>query len=88
MEYSGTTWDPYIQTNKDKLEKVSRSAATCVAKVYGQRSSVSTELKKLDWPSLKHRRQNQCLVVMFKVVHNLVVVPSTSHPRRFMYRDT
>ena len=77
MEYGAAVWDPYLQKDKDKLEKVNRRAARFVANNYEQCSSVTTILKKLGWQSLEHRRQNQRLTMMYKIVHNLVAVPTT-----------
>jgi len=34
-------------------------------------------LNKLEWPSLEHRRKNQRLTTMFKIVQGLVAVPSS-----------
>ena len=56
---------------------VNRRAARFVANDYDQHSSVTAILKNLDWPSLEHRRRNQRLILMNKIVHNLVAVPST-----------
>jgi len=65
-------------TKKHKLEKINRRAARFVANNYEWQSSVTAVLKKLEWPSLKQRRQNQRFVVMYEIVHNLVAVLSTS----------
>jgi len=35
-------------------------------------------MEKLQWPTLEHRRKNQRLTTMFKIVHDLVAVPTTS----------
>ena len=61
VEYSGAIWDPHLQKDKDKLERVNWRAAKFVANDYDQHSSVTAVLKNLDWPFLKHRRQNQRL---------------------------
>jgi len=43
-----------------------------------QQSSVSVMTEKLKWPTLEHRRKNLRLTTMFKIVHGLVAVPTTS----------
>ena len=35
-------------------------------------------MEKLQWPTLEHRRKNQRLTTMFKIVHGFVAVPTTS----------
>jgi len=57
--------------------RVTRRAARFVANDYYQNSSVTAIVKNLDWSSLEHRRQNQRLILTYKIVHNLVAIPST-----------
>jgi len=78
MEYSGAIWDLHFQKDKDKMEKVNRRAARFVANNYEQQSSVTAILEKLEWPSLENPRQNQRFDLMYKIVQNLVAVPSSS----------
>ena len=77
LEYGSAIWDPRFQKDKDNLEKINRRAARFVTGDYRRTSSVSAMMKKLDWPVLEQRRENQRLIMMFKVVNNLVAVPSS-----------
>jgi len=64
---------------------------------YEHHSSVTAMKKHLEWPTLEHRREIQCLTMMFKVVRGLVAVPSTqlilllikrtTANHQFKYRD-
>jgi len=45
------------------------NALSCTGKVM---------IEKLKWPTLEHRRKNQRLTTMFKIVHGLVAMPTTS----------
>jgi len=77
VEYSCTIWDPYLKKDVDNLEKIHRRAARFVMNDYKLHSSVTVMLNKLKWPSLEHRRKNQRLTTMFKIVQGLVAVPSS-----------
>ena len=48
-----------------------------VSNDYGRHSSVTSMLTRLGWATLEQRRENQRLTMMYKVVHGLVVVPTT-----------
>ena len=76
MEYACTVWDPHTSSNIKKLEAVQRRAARFVYGDYRTTSSVTTMLKQLQWSSLQERR-NQCkLLMMYRIVYNLVDIPS------------
>ncbi len=77
MDYSAAVWDPHLKKDQHKLEMVNRRAARFVMNDYSSTSSVTTMLDSLQWPSLESRRENQRLVLMYKIVHGLVAVPST-----------
>ena len=78
IEYSSVIWDPHLQKDKDQLEKVNRRAARFVTNTYDRQRSASDLLQKLEWPTLEHRRSNQRLTMMYKVVQGLVAVPASS----------
>ena len=74
-EYAATIWDPH--TNKDKyaLEKIQNRAIRWMCGVGPRQQASITELgAKLKWPTLKARRHDQRLTLMYKVVHGLVAV--------------
>lgn len=76
VEYAATIWDPYTKQNIDKLEQVQRRAARFVNGDYSTYSSVSKMIKDLNWPLLQQRRQNMKLIMMYKIVYNLIAIPS------------
>ena len=61
-------------TNINKLESVQRRAARYVMSDFDRYSSVSEMLSTLQWESLKNRRDNQSLLILFKLINGLVDV--------------
>ena len=43
---------------------------------------------RLKWPSLQHRRQHSRLILLFKLVNNLLNIPSTYLPSLFPLTTT
>lgn len=76
VEYAATIWDPYTKQNIDKLEQVQRRAARFVNGDYSTYNSVSKMIKDLNWPSLQQRRQNMKVIMMYRIVYNLIAIPS------------
>ena len=74
LEYGASVWDPYTQTEIDRLEKVQRSAARFVTGNYRTREPgcVTAMLKELQLPSLQDRRKSIRLALFYKVVEGLV----------------
>ena len=88
IEYASTIWDPFTQENQNKIEMVKRRAARFVCNNYGREASVTTMLDELGWRSLKQRRADQRLIMLYKIVNNLVevdlskeLIPLTRHFR-------
>jgi len=79
LEYSSGVWDPHLQNDIDNVERINRRAARFVLGDHRQQSSVSAMMEKLQWSTLEHCRKNQRLTTMFKIVHGLVPLPTTSH---------
>ena len=77
LEYACTTWDPYQQNNKYRLEIAQRRAARYVKNRYHNTSSVSTIIEQLNWISLEERRRKARLTMMYKI-HNSLVNIETS----------
>jgi hypothetical protein len=42
----------------------------------GRESSVTSMLKELKWPTLQQRRTNTKVVMMYRIVHHLIAIPS------------
>jgi len=58
LEYACVVWSPFTLNNIQKLEKVERKGARFVCNNFLMYSSVSAMLKRLNWTSLKGRRDN------------------------------
>ncbi len=76
MEYSATIWDPYLVKDINLLERVQRRAARFVKGDYSYRSSVTAMLQDLGWTNLADRRRDLRLALFYKVVNELVAVPT------------
>jgi len=76
LDYSASVWDPHLKKDQTKLEMLNRCSARFVTNDYNNTTSVTTMLNTLQWPSPDTRREKQCLVLMYKIVHGLVAVPS------------
>ena len=74
LEYSSIVWDPYLQKDIDKLEKVQRQAARFITGNYISRDQgcVSQMLAELNLPPLQDRRKANRLIFLYKVVEGLV----------------
>ena len=75
LEYSATVWHPHQKYNFDKLEMVQRRAARFVKGRYGMYESVTQMLEELTWVPLSKRRENGCLILFYKIINNLAMVP-------------
>ena len=70
LEYSCSVWHPHKKSNKDKIEKVQRRAARFVLNNFRRKASVSEMLHDLGWQSLDGRRQDQRLVLFYKIIND------------------
>jgi len=92
IEYCSAIWDPYHQTLVSKLEMIQHRAARFVLNKpwyrSGQQHSVTDMLNHLQWPSLTSRRRNARLILFFKIVRNLLVLPSRCLPQPTLVSHT
>ena len=67
-------WDPYLQKDIDKLQRIQNRATRFVKQDYKSREkgSMTRMQQELGLPSLQDRRRQLRLVLMFKVVSGLV----------------
>jgi hypothetical protein len=79
LEYASTVWDPHTQANINKVESIQRRAARFVTNNYDPRSSVTTLLQDLNWPTLQHRRQLAKLIMMYRITYHLIEIPSITY---------
>ena len=98
VEYASAVWSPCTKENINKIEKVQRMAAIWVSNDYSLYSSVTDMLSNLGWRSLENRRTDTHLVMFYKIVYGLVVIPlpsyfehpevKTRHMHSLSYRQT
>jgi hypothetical protein len=58
VEYASPVWDPYHQTEIDRIDMVQRRAERYVTNSHNNRSSVSQMLEHFEWKSLEQRRKD------------------------------
>jgi len=78
LDYGASIWDPYHYNNINKIEMIQHRAARFVLDRPWRRDirdSISSMLLSLGWPSLQLRRKCARLVLMFKLLHNILVIP-------------
>ena len=95
IEYSSAVWDPYLKGDIEDLEALQRRAARFVTRDYRRDSSVTRMLRDLQWQPLVNRRREARLTFFYKIVNDLVAIPSqdylhnktsctrSRHPRQF-----
>ena len=76
MEYASIIWDPHTANYTQSLEMVQRRAASFVTGDFYRTSSVNNMLHQLQWPTLQERRAENKVIMMFRIVNNLVAIPT------------
>ena len=79
LEYASPVWDPYTQENINKIEMVQRRAARYATNNYDRTSSVTEMIDTLNWRTLEQRRADSRLSLFYKIVNNLVEIPSSKY---------
>ena len=79
LEYCCSTWSPYTDKDKRKIEMVQRRAARYVTNRHHNTSSVTEMLETLGWETLECRRQKLQLTLFYKIVNNLVDIPASEY---------
>ena len=74
LEYGATVWDPYLQQDKVRLERVQRQAARFIKRDYRSRDTgcVTRMLQELDLPPLEERRRQQRLTMLYKIIEGKI----------------
>ena len=72
VEYATTTWDPHTQRNIKKVEQVQRSSDRFVTNIYDRTHSVTFILNDIEWSSLRSRRVQNRLAMLYRVRFGLV----------------
>ena len=76
IEYASTVWAPHTTQSIDKIEMIQRRAARFVYNKYQRNTNVTSLLNSLGWPSLKTRRSYLKLILTYKILKNLITIPS------------
>ena len=75
IQYAATVWSPHTQCNIHSVEMIQWKAARFVFNEFSRLSSVTTMLEHLGWDSLEKRCDQLTLMMLFKIINNLVVIP-------------
>ena len=70
LEYGCVVWDPYVQRDIDRLERVQRSAARFITGDYHSRhdGAVTDMIQNLELLPLQERRRHHRLTFLYKIV--------------------
>ena len=79
LEYCSSVWSPHHKEQVHKVEMVQRRTARFTTNRYRNTSSVSSMLDHLQWESLESRRSKIQLALLYKVVNDLVEIPSSAY---------
>ena len=78
LEYGSSVWDPQSVLLQDELEKVQKRAARFVTGNYVdyETGSMTGILKNLKWESLKKRRKDSRLIMLYKGLKGAASIPT------------
>ena len=77
LEYGSSVWDPYTQGLQEELEKVQNRAARFVTRNYTREAgSMTGILEQLKWESLKKRRKDNRLILLYKGLKGKARIPT------------
>ena len=76
LEFNSTVWDPHQQDLVSQLEMVQRRAARFVKSDFDKKHSVTNMLHDLQWQTLSERRAHSKTIMMYRIVHGLIAIPS------------
>ena len=79
LEYCASIWNPYSIQSIKKLEMVQRRAARYATNRYRNTSRVTDMLDNLEWETLESRRTKIQLEMFFKIINDLVDIPSSNY---------
>ena len=88
LEYGSSVWDPYTDQLQEELEKVQNHAARFVTRNYvNATGSMTGILGQLKWESLKKRRKDKRIILLYKGLNGKAriptndLIPKTRHGR-------
>ena len=76
LEFASSVWDPHSKDLVNRIDMVQRRAARFVKADYDQRHSVTKMLQDLQWKTLCERRVHNKVIMLYRIVHGLVAIPS------------
>ena len=77
LEYGSSVWDPHIHGLQEELEKVQNRAAWFVTGNYVfETGSMTGILDQLKWQSLKKRRKDSRLILLYKGLKGKARIPT------------
>ena len=92
VEYAAPVWDPHQAYLINKVEMVQRRAARYVCNRWHNTSSVSEMLTSLEWRSLRSRRMDAKLAMVYRIRNNMIAMPArtslTPATRSFRYGNS
>ena len=84
IEYCSAIWDLYYHSDINKLEMIQHYAACFVLNKpwhrQQQNDSITVILANLKWPSFENSRKISHLILLFKIVRKLHIVPNHCLP--------
>jgi len=76
LEFACVAWSPYQQCNIQAIEMIQRHAARFALNKFDRYASVTEMINVLGWPTLESRRNTIRTEMMYKIMNNLVDVPT------------
>ena len=77
LEYGSCVWDPQGMALQQEIEKVQNRAARFVTSNYCfETESMTGILEKLKWESLKKRRRDRSLILLYKCLKHAASIPT------------
>ena len=86
LEYGNTCWSPTSEKSNHAIEMVQHNAAKFATNCYPKKGhyqdfSIHRILQDLDWTSLKERRDQAKVTMVYKILNNHVIISSETLPR-------
>jgi len=78
LEYACVVWSPYHQCNVHAIEMVQRHATWYVLNKFDRYASLLDMITLVGWPTLESRHYTLTTLMMYKIMNNLVNVPTNT----------
>ena len=77
LEYASCVWAPHLKHLREGVEKVQRRAVRYVCGIFEQQAPITDTQTALGWDTLEQRRLKAVVTMGYKIINDLVAVPST-----------